>query len=72
MKRENKTIPFTQRELQIIQYAAEGLSNREISETLSLSQHTIKHELSSVFEKCGARNRAHAVYMLTLKGYIKY
>jgi transposase len=36
---------------------AEGYSNREISEQLALSEHTIKNYLFRVFEKLGVTTR---------------
>lgn len=71
-KNSEEKILFTKRELKIIQLVAEGYTNKEIAYKMSLSQHTIKYELTNIFEKCHAKNRVHAVYILTLKGYINY
>jgi DNA-binding NarL/FixJ family response regulator len=34
-----------------------GLSNREIARKLSLSEDTVKHHLTNIFNKMGASNR---------------
>lgn len=48
---------LTKRETQIADLAAQGLSNREIGDQLSLSDRTVEHHLSAVFAKVGVRSR---------------
>jgi DNA-binding NarL/FixJ family response regulator len=52
---------LTPRERAVLQMLAQGATNREIGAELSLSEHTIKDHLSSVYRKLHARNRADAV-----------
>ena len=60
---------LTQREEAIVSLVAEGLKNREIAETLKLSEHTVKNHLFRVFEKLGISNRAELIlYLLGNKG----
>lgn len=49
--------PLSQREQQITRLVAEGYSNRQISQQLQLSEHTIKNYLFRVFEKLGVATR---------------
>jgi len=57
--------PLSKREEEITYLVAEGCSNREISERLGLSEHTIKNYLFRVFEKLGVSTRvALALYAL--------
>ena len=49
--------PLSQREQQITRLVAEGYSNRQISQQLQLSEHTIKNYLFRVFEKLGVGTR---------------
>jgi DNA-binding NarL/FixJ family response regulator len=48
---------ITEKEYTIIQRIAEGLSNREISEQLYLSEGTIRNYISSILEKLELRDR---------------
>ena len=49
--------PLSDREEEIAFLVAEGYSNRQISERLDLSEHTIKNYLFRVFEKLGVSTR---------------
>ena len=49
--------PLSKREEEITYLVAEGCSNRQISERLGLSEHTIKNYLFRVFEKLGVSTR---------------
>lgn len=53
------TRPFglTRRELDIVAAIAEGQSNKEIAERLALKECTVKHHVSSVFDKVGVFSR---------------
>lgn len=55
---------LSQRELEVLQIAAEGATNREIAERLSLSQHTIARHLANARGKLGAANRTEAAVKL--------
>jgi DNA-binding NarL/FixJ family response regulator len=46
------------RELQVVTLVAEGLSNREISQHLRLSEHTVKNYMFRIFDKLGLSSRA--------------
>jgi two-component system, NarL family, nitrate/nitrite response regulator NarL len=48
---------LTKRELEIIAAIAGGCTNKEIAERYSLSQDTVKHHLTNIFDKCGLSNR---------------
>jgi LuxR family maltose regulon positive regulatory protein len=52
---------FNQREREILTLVASGLRNREIAERMGMTEGTIKWYLQQVFDKIGARRRAHAV-----------
>jgi DNA-binding NarL/FixJ family response regulator len=51
---------LTERELEVVELAGRGLTNREIGEQLSLSPHTVARHLSNARDKLGAANRAEA------------
>ena len=48
---------LTPREREILDSITAGLSNREIAESLGLSEQTVKHHLSSIFDKTGTSSR---------------
>lgn len=48
---------LTLRERAVVQLVQQGLSNKEIADRLSLSDHTVRHHLTSIFDKLGVSNR---------------
>ncbi len=48
---------LTPREREILTAITEGLSNKDIAERLTLSEQTVKHHLSSIFDKTGMSTR---------------
>ena len=55
--KEIKRYDFSDKELQIIKYIAEGLTNKEISEKLYLSEGTIKNNITNILAKLNLRDR---------------
>lgn len=53
--------PLTERELEVLQLLAEGLSNREISQRLYLSLSTIKGHNSNIYGKLQVSRRTEAI-----------
>lgn len=51
---------LTAREVQILQYIVDGVSNREIAGKMSRSQRTIEHHVSAILVKLNAANRMQA------------
>ena len=49
---------ITSREQEIIECICQGLSNKEIAKTLSLSEHTVKAHLSAIFKKFNVTSRS--------------
>ena len=52
--------PLSEREREILALVAQGLSNREIAERLSLAQGTVKNYVTTLLQKLGARDRTQA------------
>ena len=48
---------LTKRELEVVAAVVSGKSNREIAEQFSISVQTVKHHLTSIFDKLGVYNR---------------
>ncbi len=55
--KEIEKYDFSEKEFQIIKYIAEGLTNKEISEKLYLSEGTIKNNITNVLSKLNLRDR---------------
>ena len=60
----------TQRELQVIQLAADGLSNREIGQRLVISEKTVKNHTANIFSKLQVNDRTQAVLYALRKGLV--
>ena len=61
-KFESKKLALlTRREEAVVKSLVEGLTNREIAQTLSISQHTVKNYIFKIFDKLGVSNRVELV-----------
>ena len=65
-----KALGITPRELEILELIASGLSNREIAESIFVSENTVKTHSSRLFDKLGARRRTQAVQLGKKAGLI--
>ena len=54
---------LTERERQILDQVAGGLSNKEVAARLHLSEKTVKHYMTIIMEKLGVRNRVEAALL---------
>jgi two-component system nitrate/nitrite response regulator NarL len=52
---------LSRREQEVVRCVAEGLSNREISQRLGLTEHTVKNYLFRIFDKLGVSKRVEVV-----------
>jgi two-component system nitrate/nitrite response regulator NarL len=55
--KENRQYGLTPRELEIVSAIVSGDSNRDIADRLSISLQTVKHHLTSIFDKTGVSTR---------------
>ncbi len=61
---------LTARELEVLQFLAEGLPNKAIAQKLGVSEHTIKFHVNAILTKLGAQSRTEAVVRATRLGLI--
>lgn len=54
---ESSQADLSERELEIIELVATGLTNLEIAKQLTISKRTVDNHVSNVFAKTGAKNR---------------
>lgn len=59
---------LTAREMQVVQCAATGKTNKTIAADLGLSEHTVKNYLFRAFEKLGVSSRIELLFYLTTRG----
>lgn len=62
---------LTPREHEVLNLLADGLSNREVSERLFVTERTVKFHVSSILAKLGAANRTEAVTTAAQHGLIR-
>jgi NarL family two-component system response regulator LiaR len=61
---------LTSREMEILKWAARGLSNKELSEKLFISLRTVKAHMTNIFNKLGCSSRTDAIIKGLKQGYI--
>ncbi|WP_252502103.1 EAL domain-containing protein [Sporosarcina sp. Marseille-Q4943] len=59
-----KQYSITAREIEVFDLLLEGLSNKEISQDLYISEHTVKNHISRIFQKLNVTDRAQAMAMV--------
>jgi DNA-binding CsgD family transcriptional regulator len=64
LARPSRPFGLSERELEVMRHAGDGLSNREIAARLVLSPHTVAHHLANARTKLGAANRTEAATKL--------
>ena len=61
---------LTDREIQVLRLVAEGATNTEISDILSISHHTVKSHVVNIFNKLGVNDRTQAAVWAIRHGVI--
>ena len=67
---ETLIAPLTTRETEILNYVAQGYSNKQIAAQLDISEQTIKNHVASIMLKLNANARTQAVVIAVQKGLI--
>jgi DNA-binding NarL/FixJ family response regulator len=62
---------LTPREIEVLQKLARGLANKEIADTLGISEHTVKGHLKNILGKLRVADRTEAVTTAILRGIIR-
>jgi DNA-binding NarL/FixJ family response regulator len=62
--------PLTPREMQILNYIAQGYLNKQIAAELDISEQTIKNHVTSILRKLNANARTEAVVVAIKQGLI--
>jgi DNA-binding NarL/FixJ family response regulator len=65
-----QTHPFSPREFQVLQLAAQGSTNKEIAYRLGISDRTVQFHLNSIFNKTGTSSRTEATALALKSGWL--
>jgi DNA-binding NarL/FixJ family response regulator len=71
---EEAGLPYeqlTQRELEVLQLAADGLSNKEIAARLVISEKTAKNHIANIFSKLQVNDRTQAILYALRRGLVE-
>jgi DNA-binding NarL/FixJ family response regulator len=63
--------PLSQREMDVLMCLARGLSNKEISSQLGISNQTVKNHVTSLLRKLGVEDRTQATLYALQKGWVR-
>jgi DNA-binding NarL/FixJ family response regulator len=61
---------LTRRELQIVKALHDAMTNKEIATQFGISEYTVKHHLTKIFDKVGVYNRLELVMFATHHGLV--
>ncbi|HEX6101259.1 MAG TPA: response regulator transcription factor [Thermoanaerobaculia bacterium] len=64
-------VQLTPRELSSLRLMADGKSNKEIAQSLGITERTVKTHLGHLFEKLGVTSRTEAVKVATRRGLVR-
>jgi len=74
LSREKETAsfmsPLTPKEMEVLQYMAEGFLNKQIADKLDVTEQTIKNHITSILRKLNANARTQAVVIAIKKGLV--
>ena len=62
---------LTPREYEVVVLAAEGLRNRQVAERLMISETTVRHYLTSIFDKLGVGDRLELIIYAYQHGLVR-
>jgi two-component system, NarL family, nitrate/nitrite response regulator NarL len=61
---------LTRREREVLKLVASGYPNKDIAQTCGVSEETVKHHLTRIFDKVGASNRLELAMVATERGLL--
>jgi RNA polymerase sigma factor (sigma-70 family) len=64
-------VPLSPREMEILQYIAQGKSNKEIAYDLGISRQTVKNHMTSILRKLAVNDRTQAAIYALRRGWIR-
>lgn len=64
-------IPLSPREMEILEFVTNGLSNKEIAMRLKISQQTVKNHMTSILKKLNVQDRTQAAVHALRHGWVR-
>lgn len=64
-------IPLSPREMEILQFVTQGMSNKEIASRLGISQQTVKNHMTSILKKLNVEDRTQAAVTALRYGWVR-
>ncbi|NLF14749.1 MAG: response regulator transcription factor [Anaerolineaceae bacterium] len=64
-------VPLSPREMEILQFIAQGKSNKEIAFDLGISRQTVKNHMTSILRKLAVNDRTQAAIYALRRGWIR-
>lgn len=68
---EEHYIPLSQREMEILRFVTNGMSNKEIAANLQISQQTVKNHMTSILRKLNVDDRTQAAIAAIRRGWVR-
>ncbi len=68
---EEHYIPLSPREMEILEFVTNGLSNKEIASRLKISQQTVKNHMTSILKKLNVQDRTQAAVHALRHGWVR-
>jgi DNA-binding NarL/FixJ family response regulator len=68
---EGQVPRLTARELDVLRLVARGMANREVAETLVISENTVRNHVRSILEKLRVRSRVEAAMVAVRDGLVE-
>ena len=68
---EDKFMPLSPREMEILKLITQGLSNKEIAYTLGISHQTVKNHMTSILRKLDVEDRTQAAVVALRRGWVR-
>lgn len=71
LSEDDKFVPLSGREMEILQYVARGYSNKEIATDLNISRQTVKNHMTAILRKLTVDDRTQAALYALRRGWIR-
>jgi DNA-binding NarL/FixJ family response regulator len=63
--------PLSSREMEVLAFVTEGLSNKEIAQNLGISHQTVKNHVTAILRKLGVEDRTQAAIFALRRGWVR-